>query len=213
MFINIHTHGFAQADEWSLNNLHETYHRMEPGKNYSLGVHPWHIQDADMQLNELEQYLSKNQVLAIGECGLDRLCPINFSLQENVFSRQVVMANTINKPLIIHCVKAFDQLNHILGKRNNNVPVIIHGFNRNHKLASQLIDAGFYLSLGKSVFSTSMETVIKQIPPKRIFFENDIATIAISAIYEKAAELMRMPVNALSLQVQQNAEKVLHISF
>lgn len=186
---------------------------MQPGRYYSLGVHPWYISKADFQLKELEAYITNKQVLALGESGLDSLCSTDFALQENVFARQVVIANTMNKPLILHCVKAFPQIIQILRRHENKMPVIFHGFNRNQKLAKQLTDAGYYLSFGKAVFSKAMEPVIKELPPDQVFFENDDAAIPIAAIYEKAAHLMRMPVNTLSLQVQHNTEKLLHISF
>lgn len=213
MFINIHTHGHDEADTWALHNLHASYSDMQIGKCYSLGIHPWFIQEVDAQLNELEAYISNMQVLAVGECGLDSICKTDFALQEKVFARQVIMANKINKPLIIHCVKAYAQVLHILQTNDNKVPVIFHGFNRNQQLALHLIQKGYYLSFGKVVFSPAMAVVIRQIPPHRILFENDDSSLPVSAIYEKAAVLLEMSVNTLSLQVQHNAEKLLNISF
>lgn len=213
MFINIHTHSHTEADTWALHNLHAAYGNMQSDKYYSIGLHPWFIHDADLQLKDLETYISHEQVLAVGECGLDRVSITNFALQEKVFTQQVVMANEMNKPLIIHCVKAFAQVLDILKMNDNQVHVIFHGFNRNLQLALQLIQEGYYLSLGKAVFNPAMEPVIKQIPLHRLFFENDDRALPVSAIYEKVSAVLDLSLNTLSLQVQHNAEKVLNISF
>lgn len=213
MFINIHTHASNHKNEWCLYNLHEHFEDMLPERKYSMGIHPQYIKDAAFQYAELSKYVANSNVLAIGECGLDRLCNTDFKLQEKIFIQQVRLANDIGKPLMIHCVKAFTELVFILRKQQNKIPVIFHGFNKNLRLAKELLNAGYYLSFGKAVFNKAMQDVIRTLPADQIFFENDDADISMQEIYETAAALLGMPINDLSLQIQHNAKNVLGISF
>ncbi len=153
----------------------------------------------------LEQYSINKNVLAIGECGLDKICNINFVLQQKAFAAQIGLANTINKPLIIHCVKAYEEVEQLLQQNNNKVPVIFHGFNKNKILAQQLISKGFYLSFGKALLLPAMQELIKTLPMGKIFFETDDAAINIEEVYVLAAQALQIDINSLSLQIKKNA--------
>jgi Tat protein secretion system quality control protein TatD with DNase activity len=48
---------------------------------------------------------------------LDKLHP-NFDLQKDVFLKQIDIAETQKKPIIIHCVKAYSELLEILKSKN-----------------------------------------------------------------------------------------------
>jgi TatD DNase family protein len=156
----------------------------------------------------LEKFSPLQHVLAIGECGLDKICSISFELQQKVFSAQIELANTINKPLIIHCVRAYEEVQQLLQQHRNKVPVIFHGFNKNELLAKQLVDKGFYLSFGKSLQQTVLQQLIKNIPAVKMFFETDDADIDIAAVYAIAAGALQIDINSLSLQIQKNAAAV-----
>lgn len=97
--------------------------RFQPGNKtgkYSAGLHPWYIDETGWKTSfeALKQFSLQNQVIAIGECGLDKVCKTSFSLQQEVFIAQLLWANEINKPLIIHCVKAFDEILGLLKKHS-----------------------------------------------------------------------------------------------
>lgn len=156
----------------------------------------------------LEQYSINKNVLAIGECGLDKICNTDFLLQQKVFAAQIGLANTINKPLIIHSVKAYEEVVQQLQQNDNKVPVIFHGFNKNKILAQQLIQKGFYLSFGKALQQPAIQELIKIVPPDKIFFETDDAAINIETIYAVAAEALHIDINSLSLQIKKNAVTV-----
>ena len=104
---------------------------------FSSGIHPWFCENYKTQLKQLENNLSLTNCLAVGECGLDRICKTDLDIQQEVFDAQITLANNYKKPLIIHCVKAFDLLQRSLNQIK--VPVIIHGFNQNNNILSQLL--------------------------------------------------------------------------
>ena len=83
------------------------------GHCYSVGIHPWSLA-GDMPAECVWQMLSDAvclpQVWAVGEAGLDKLAAAPMSLQEEVFVRQALLAERAGKPLVIHLVKAVDEL-------------------------------------------------------------------------------------------------------
>lgn len=213
MFINIHSH--KAGGSFVIKNYYHHFSAIAPNEFYSAGLHPWYITEAAWQQEfaALTAVCGQKNMLAMGECGLDKICPTDFTLQQTVFAAQVQLANKINKPLIIHCVKAYDEVQQVLQQQQNRVPVIFHGYNKSKELALQLTGKGYYLSFGKALLQPHVQTVLAALPVKKIFFETDDAEIAVEEIYNSAAAVLQIDVNALSLQLQKNAAGVFGISF
>jgi TatD DNase family protein len=171
--------------------VHEHFDKLYPQSNYSTGIHPWYIDAANSnwQLDRMKIASQASNVLAIGECGLDRLCSVDFRLQEKVFIEQIAWANEIAKPLIIHCVKAHREALALLKEHNRTVPVIFHGFNNNEDIASSIIQSRCYLSFGKSLFNPNLEKVFAGIFNERLFLETDDSDHTIESIYAQAARI------------------------
>jgi TatD DNase family protein len=210
LFINIHSHQPPQKNECVITNLYNHFEQVVAGGIYSAGLHPWYLNDTTWveEMKALEQYSNNKNVLAIGECGLDKICTTGFLLQQQVFAAQIALANKINKPLIIHCVKAYEEVVQQLRQNNNRVPVIFHGFNKNKILAQQLIHKGFYLSFGKALQQPAMQELIKILPADKIFLETDDAAVNIEMIYLLATQALQLDINSLSLQIKKNAATV-----
>jgi len=214
LFINIHSHNKPGINEWCIINLYRDFDETKKQGHYSIGLHPWYIQEENWQqdLKDLEKYYNQETVLAIGECGLDKVCKTAFSLQEEVFVSQINLANKINKPLIIHCVRAFDEILLLLKKHRNKVPVIFHGFNKNLSLAEKLVAAGHWLSFGKSILHKDKRSAFASIPLDKIFFETDDASTGIDNIYITAAEIKNISIEELSSQLSKNLFTVFNIT-
>jgi TatD DNase family protein len=210
LFINIHSHQTPQKNELVITNLYNHFEKTVTGGNYSIGLHPWYLNETIWveEMKVLEQYSINKNVLAIGECGLDKICNIGFLLQQKVFAAQIALANKTNKPLIIHCVKAYEEVVEQLQQNKNRVPVIFHGFNKNKILAQQLISKGFYLSFGKALQQPAIQELIKLLPTEKIFFETDAAAVNIEEVYASAAQALQIDINLLSLQIKKNATTV-----
>lgn len=215
MYINIHKHKLPGENEWAIQSLYEDFGRVtEPGV-YSIGLHPWYIdkQNWEHDFNTMkEQNLSQN-VLAIGECGLDKVCSTNMELQVEVFNAQVQCANEIRKPLIIHCVRAFDEVLDILVKEKNSVPVIFHGFNRNARLAAKITGQGHYISMGANIQNESMQPVLQSIPLEKLFLETDTQDLSIELVYTFAAASLDMSTETLQNQLKKNTLTVFPSAF
>ena len=150
-FFNLHTHKYTQQ-----NNVLELVNQYpkdfdESIPYYSVGIHPWYIdeQGLDNDLALIESKLKEKNCLAIGECGLDKRIEMPFELQQLVFEKQLLLAQKYSKPVVIHCVAAFEEVIAIKKRSKITIPLIIHGFSKSEQLAKQLVNNGFYLSFGK----------------------------------------------------------------
>jgi TatD DNase family protein len=180
-------------------------------KYYSYGLHPWHIDDNYKDdLEHLREIVHEKGCLAIGECGLDKNSEVDFDLQQKVFIEQVKIANKLKKPLIIHCVKAFNELINCLNHHGNAVPVIIHGFNNNENIARVLIEQGYYFSFGKALlgYESNAAKAIKIVGRKRFFLETDDKDLSIKYIYLKAGELLGVNDEIIQMQIENNFKEV-----
>ena len=207
MFIDIHCHNCIGNTQFAIKNLSHNFNNTTSYGYFSTGLHPWYLQENTWR-NEFA-ILAKNainkSVVLIGECGLDKSCKSNMELQKEAFSAQIILANKINKPLIVHCVKAYEEVHKTLEVNSNKVPIIFHGFNKKKELARWLINKGYYLSFGKSVFQPLKGAVLNYIPKERLFFETDDASITIDNIYEQAANILGITLPELQLQIKKNS--------
>lgn len=171
---------------------------------FSTGIHPWYLKEETMddELRVLEQRLSLPECLALGECGLDKRIDVPFDLQMSAFERQLELAIRYRKPVILHCVAAHQELIETQKRLGIDVPLIVHGFSKNRQIAESLLKHGFYLSFGKHLLrNPALGEVFKEVPDTRFFLETDTMEEGIATVYEKAARLRNMPLEALSDQV------------
>jgi TatD DNase family protein len=212
VFINIHTHSQLYDAQLELVNLY--IEKGERTNSYSYGIHPWHINDDhEYELERLADMAREKRCLAIGECGLDKMSTVDFELQEKVFVAQIKIANKLKKPLIIHCVKAFNELINCLNLNDNTVPVIIHGFNNNENIARILTAQGYYFSFGKALlgYDSNAAKALKAVGRKRFFLETDDADLSIKYVYMKASELLGIDEEIIKAQVADNFKTVFNL--
>ncbi len=208
-YIDIHTHNldsFQKIKAIVNVSLFENNATINNNLNYSVGLHPWNIKEG---IFHFEQHLisetKKFNAIAIGEIGLDKAINTDFSLQESVFTSQLKVAKHLQKPIIIHCVKAFSELLTIKKKNETNTAWIIHGYQKNMEIARSLLKANCYLSFGKAILKNEkLQTTFKQIPNNKFFLETDDSEISIIKIYNKAAELKEIKLEDLKKQIQIN---------
>jgi TatD DNase family protein len=210
LYFNLHSHkNFTNPGEVVLQSVYANFENIGSTGFYSAGLHPWYITNNwQPQLALLQKTLQLQNVWAVGECGLDKICNTSFALQHTVFKEQLILANKINKPVIIHCVRAWQEVLALLDEVVMQVPVVFHGYAKNQVLANQILQKGYYLSFGKALQQPSVQQVLKTIPAHQFFLETDDAAITIETIYNWAAQALSTNINSLSLQLQKNAQTV-----
>lgn len=176
----------------------------------SVGIHPWYIRDdGTTQLVTLRDMLQTNPaILAIGECGLDKVTEIDWQTQELVFAAQLQLANEFAKPVIVHCVRAYQEVLQQVKAAKSTIPIIMHGFNKSKELAEQLLLQDFYLSLGADILKGRQDPLIRRIPLDRLFLETDNSTIPISQIYMYFCRVRNLSLDQLQAQLWSNFEEV-----
>ncbi|CAM3712621.1 TatD family hydrolase [Flavobacterium chungbukense] len=210
-YFNFHTHQFTnQKDVLELVNQYPKDFDSSIAF-YSIGIHPWYIDEN--RLNEdlkiIEEKLQHNNCLAIGECGLDKRIEVPLELQISVFEKQLELAEQFKKPVVIHCVAAFQEITAIKKRMKISVPMIIHGFSKNKQLAEQLIKDGFYLSFGKYLLKNpDLKTVFQEIPNDRFFLETDTIQETIQQVYELASEYKELNIKEIQGIISSNYKSV-----
>ena len=215
-FIDIHTHQIPpEMGDFFIKNISpaDEMPGLQPGGFYSVGLHPWFItnnHDHKNQIDELGQKVALPVVIAVGECGLDKLANTESQLQLEVFIAQCRIAEEVNKPVIIHCVKSYNEISHLKRKIKPTVPWILHGYTGNEMITSQLVSLGFYFSLGKMFVNNKFQAqrMIGMIPADHLFFETDEWLKPVSHVYKKYAEIKGLAEEALSEQIMWNFREV-----
>lgn len=210
-FFNFHTHQFTNQPGILelVNQYPNEFNASIPF--YSIGIHPWYIVadriEADLKI--IEEKLQTENCLALGECGLDKRIEIPLEQQIIVFEKQLALAEKYKKPVVIHCVAAFQEVIEIKKRMKISVPVIIHGFSKNLQLAKQLIEAGFYISFGKYLLrNPDLKTVFQNVPNDRFLLETDTIEENIQQVYELASEYKNLTIKELKGIISSNFEDI-----
>ena len=198
-FTDIHTHTAGSAGR-AIFNSGTTY---LADRSISIGIHPWNIgEEWKRVLASIAASAKESNVVAIGECGLDTLkSPATTELQEEIFKAHIELAEELHKPLIIHCVKAYDRLLALHKEMEPQQAWVLHGFRGKPQLAEQLTRAGLYISLGEKFNPDSA----KAIPMDKLFIETDESRHSITDIYTTVAAAKGITVEQLAQQVAANA--------
>lgn len=213
-FVNIHAHRLANTpDEWVLTNMLAQDYPPDGYEEaqYSVGLHPWHIEGSDigMLLRKVQLATENTKVFALGETGLDKSIKTPMNLQMEVFEAQVEMAEKFDLAVIIHLVKAFNELKEFIQAHNPSSPMIIHGFRGGRQLADEMLDRGIYISFGAALMnSEKLQEVAISVPLTRLFLESDEDELIIQDLYKKVAELREIPVELLKIRIGENALRV-----
>lgn len=211
-YIDIHTHPFHNEKETVIvqNIFPGDGFAAFNGRNfYSVGLHPWHISsktENNEALHLVEEALEFDHVIMVGEVGLDKLVQNDFKEQQRVFEAQAYIAEEYNYPLIIHCVKAFNEVLELRNRMKPAMPWIMHGYNGSIEITIQLLNAGFLFSFGKSLFNTNSKGIesFKYLPLDKLFFETDESDKQVMEIYAQAAKLKGISQQELKIAVWKN---------
>lgn len=190
IFFDAHTHGIPE--EFGVKNI--IYRRDIPPSSgwFSIGIHPWYVpENISQAMDGLMAVAIHSRCVAIGEFGFDQLRGPEIKIQEELVDKQIKIAEHFQKPIILHIVKAFDQLERI---RTAKTKKLIHGFNKSSELGIQLVNSGFHLSFGRNFFHRADATdLLEGIPFDTWLLETDDSTdSSIEDVYHSAAEMLNM---------------------
>ncbi len=212
-FINIHTHHKPKlANEFAIRNA---YLKLNTDKlnnlSYaaSVGLHPWFLQQyTESECTDLLiEMATSEKVLAIGEIGIDKAIETPLKTQLTYFEAQLNIARALQKPLIIHAVKSYNDFIPYLKKAK--IPFIFHRFSGNQQQANELLKQNAHLSFGNNLFEEKSALTFKAVPFEHIFLETDTThQYDIEDIYQKAAQLRDLELHELKSIVFHNFARV-----
>jgi TatD DNase family protein len=201
-YLNIHSHAHSDFHEnviYSFDAIEWAKLALSPPR-MSVGLHPWYVDPLQyaQQMQALEIALEDKHCVLLGECGLDRLKGPPISFQWQALDDQTELALQHNKPMIFHCVRAFDLLLGFRKKPQAHIPMIVHGFRGTPELAQQLTRKGFYLSFGPPILQNPDKArhLFEQLH-QPFFLETDEHPMPIDQFYTEIANLLKIDLEEL----------------
>lgn len=180
-YIDFHSHHPSREGETVIQDGVDTW-----------GIHPWTLSVPSTQPDE--------RLTAIGECGLDRLCPTPYEDQLEAFHRCIAESERLQKPLFLHCVRAIDDCLRLHSELAVSQPWIWHGFRGKASQLLQLLPHGFFFSFG---FRFN-EQALRACPADRLLLETDDDSRPVRLLYRQAADLRGVTDEELCRKMQEN---------
>lgn len=208
-FIDIHTHNPApaRADLVQIEAVMVTASTATPPEGlFSAAIHPYSMAGFDITwIDRLQQIAASGRCVAIGETGLDmrQEYAATEKQQRAVLDEHLFLASKLQKPLIIHAVKARDE---VLRRLDSvTVPVVFHGFAGTAQAAAQITERGHYISLGHKI--THDEALIeraRQFDRSKLLLETDDHDSTIQQVYRATAAALGVEIQELQRIVEHN---------
>ncbi len=194
-YIDFHTHTQSVLDGViTVYNLLLHEKTGIPKHFYSAGLHPWHADKlSKVELSRvLDLHGTSSNFVAFGETGLDKVCKVPIQIQQDVFELQLNKAAILSKPVIVHCVKAWEEMLEITN--HYHVPMILHGYNGSDQLTVNLVKRGFFFSIGSMILNPNSRIghAIQHIPLSSILCETDESDQPIQSVYEAVCGYLKM---------------------
>lgn len=166
--------GTAEDDWLTVLEYAQNYQMVVP----CLGLHPWFAAErSENWLSTLDE-LVKINICGVGETGLDRLIEnIDISAQEECFRLQLELARKYNRPVMLHCIRAWGRLVDVL-RSEAAIPsgMLFHAYGGSADLVKEFADMGAYFSFSGKTLSQSFEKARKAVaavPMDRLLIETD----------------------------------------
>lgn len=140
----------------------------------AVGYHPCNI-DNDICLDKIAQLANNKKCVAIGEIGLDYYWTRdNIDKQKEIFGKQLELANSISKPVLIHDREAHADTLEIL--KRYKPKGVVHSFSGSYEMAKEIIKLGLYIGIGGVVTfknAKALPEIVKLLPEDKILLETD----------------------------------------
>jgi TatD DNase family protein len=192
----------------------------------AVGIHPNSSQDwRDEWIGILRTWARQNEVVAIGEIGLDYYRDrAPREIQRRSLKAQLKLAAELNLPVILHNRQSDGDLIAALdapGNSDRKEPGVLHSFSTTWETAVAALDMGYYLGFGGPVTyrkADDLREVVSKVPLDRIVVETDAPFLApqkyrgkrnepayVSLVAERIATIRGLDYEELTRQTTENA--------
>ena len=143
-----------------------------------VGIFPSEAKTYNKDIEEkMIDFAQNKKVVAVGEIGLDYYWDKSFNdIQQDVFIRQIKLANKLNLPIVIHDREAHKDAFNILKEHNQNSKVLFHCFSGSVEFMRECVKQGWFIALGGVVTfknAIKMKEVTKEVPLEKLMLETD----------------------------------------
>jgi TatD DNase family protein len=194
-----------------------------------MGLHPCSVMEKyDVELDIIEQQLSKKKFVAIGETGLDFYWDVSFKAQQyEVFQRQIGWALQYDIPVVIHSRNSIDECIEMIQKnQNGRLKGVFHCFSGSLEQAKKIMELGFYLGIGGVITfkNSGLDAVMKEAGLSNVILETDAPYLSpaphrgkrnepsyLSYVVDKLASVMTASVEDIAKITTANAQKLFSI--
>lgn len=191
----------------------------------AVGIHPENL-ESRTSIDEIRRLCQHKKCVAIGEIGLDYYWTTdNKSEQLKIFENQVILANELRLPVIVHDREAHSDTLEIL--KRHKPKGVLHCFSGSTEMAKEIINLGMYIGVGGSVTfknARKLPQVIKEIPVDRLLLETDCPYLCpepyrgrlchsgyITLTAGKIADILQTDRDKILMQTYKNAQKLFGI--
>ena len=183
-------------------DIHTHHPRPDAVSPVMAGIHPWDAEHG----RDLPDFAHCD---IIGETGLDYACGVDKLAQEQLFRAHLEAAERLQKPVVLHTVKALEPTIKILAE-HNIVGVVFHGFIGSQQQAAEALRRGYYLSFGsRSLCSSKTRQAIAATPLDRLFCEtDDDPSLDIANVYAEVAEIKGVTFAELERNIYENYKRL-----
>ena len=169
--------GSSESDWHRVAELADRYDFIRP----AFGLHPWYIAGRSKDwLADLERFLTERPSMT-GEIGLDHaIDERNDEEQEAVFAVQMELAARLDRPVTIHCRRAWDRLPVLLKEMKTRPRFMIHSYSGGAELMGPLAELGAFFSFSGSITLNGNRKGIRAAaacPADRLLLETDAPDI------------------------------------
>jgi TatD DNase family protein len=205
---NLNTNSYFDAHAYHIDRGTEDVFQVMVGLD-TWGIHPWDLH-APFDRAKFDQVFSQRQidlerVIAVGECGLDRVHEGIASMEDQIYvlKKQLELSHYLKKPTIIHSVRAYSDLLGILKKCKPQENLLLHAYGGNEYEMNELLKYPSYFSFGARLVHNTI--MIKKVPLDRLLLETgDQTEVTIIKIYELAAIALDISVENLQETICKN---------
>ncbi len=195
----------------------------------AVGYHPGNIKKNDLdKLDIIENFGANDSCKAIGEIGIDYFYEgYDKDLQFEFFDKQISMAERLNKPFVIHCRDAYNDVINFLKTKKLNTKFVFHCFAEDYETAKRILNIGGLLSFtGILTFKKShdLRELVKKIPSDSFMIETDSPYLSpepkrgkknnssnLIYIAECVSRILNIPLEQIAKQIRSNSVKFFNI--
>ena len=186
-------------------DIHTHHPRPDVVSPRMAGIHPW-----DAERGRVLPDFDHCDI--IGETGIDYACEVDRLAQERLFRAHLEAAERLQKPVVLHMVRAFEPTIKILAEYNI-AGVVFHGFIGSQQQAAEALRGGYYLSFGiSSLRSSKTRQAIAATPLDRLFCEtDDDPLLDIAKVYVEVAVIKGVTLAELERYIYENYKRLFRL--